>query len=285
MKKFFLLTLAVLFATASFAARQSGLHKYRSDSRDFISFGMGPNYMFGDMGGSKGKDMKVTEWDILYTRPTFQIFYEHDFNKRIGARLNFVYSLFAGNDEGSRNSKREYEYYTHSFETSLNFVFYFYQGRWGRSSFDIYAYTGVGYNMYNANWYCVVNGQHAKNRNAIMGKHPDAELKGVSSTPNKDGYFTYDGTTMTVPIGMGVRFPVSPYVEVSADFGWRWAFGGDDADFMDGMKSYWSGSHDTYAVLTFSAMVNMELIKGWLGLGSNCYAKYGRGQYRNRNRR
>lgn len=278
-----LVALIVFMAVAaSLSARsKSGLHQFRDDTRDFLTLGLGPNYMFGDMGGAEFEDMMVTEWDILYTRPSVQLAYEHDFNRWLGASLNVTYSLFGGNDEGSRNAKRKFEYYTNSVELSLRGIFYFYQGQWGRSKFDVYGFVGIGNNWYWANWYCEgPNGKHYKNRDAWNGGDTDTEIPGVSNEPNSSGYYTYQGSTFTIPFGIGVRLPITPYVNISADFGWRWAFGSDDSDFMDGMQTIWSDKNDTYAVLTFSANVNMEYFKGLFNFSEDCYAKYGRAQYR-----
>ena len=50
MRKAILLFIVSMIAISGVFGRKSGLHKFRSDAKNFLNIGVGPNYMFGDLG-------------------------------------------------------------------------------------------------------------------------------------------------------------------------------------------------------------------------------------------
>ena len=186
----------------------------------------------------------MTEWDVAYTRPSAFIGYEHAFNNYVGARLQLMYSMFGGNDDNSRNSYRDYKYSANSLELSVQALYYFYRGSFGRTTFDLYAYLGIGYNWYWTKWRCMVNDVPQPNRNPTMGRHPDTDIDGYVKYDEDDEMYKYNSGAFVVPFGIGITIPVTPRLNIGADFGWRYAFG-KDADYMDGVQTWWSDMNDT----------------------------------------
>lgn len=283
MRKIALCLFAVVLATMTVSANKKGLHYYAvSDAKDYLTLAVGPNYMFGDMGGADFQNMWVTEWDVAYTRPSIALDYQHDWNQYVGTRIGAMYSMFAGNDDNSRN-ERTYEYYSNSVELSIQMLAYLYHGRLGRYNYDLYAFGGFGYVWYDTFW------KHGEDESGKAlscrttttknGQPVDVNLEnldGVSYNSDKN-MWEMNSHTWAIPFGVGIHFPITQKLYLGAEFGWRYLVG-QNADYMDGMKTYWSDMDDTYANLMFTLTYRL--------MGEeNCYAKYGRGQYHSLNRR
>lgn len=300
MKKLILGLLAAACMFSAFAQKK-GLHKFKHyDGKDYIYFGIGPNYMFGDAGGANFPNMWATEWDVLYTRPSAFLGYQHDWNKYFGNKVSVMYSLFAGDDDNSRNAAhRGYSFITNSFEASLQTQIYVFRGNFRRKTYDVYTFFGIAGVQYNALWeykdplaypalglpayhYTYTNGEKDKFGNpipdagrrdrALPGDDP-IDFHAENKEYNEDKkMWESSGSCLAIPFGVGVRFPVTNELYLGGEFGWRYCFG-DDADFFDGYYTKWSNMNDSYANLSF------VLTYRFYG-DDDCYATYGRGKYK-----
>ena len=285
MKRILLFLMAAALSVGNLSARKSGLHKFTSDAKDFLNIGVGPNYMFADLGGADFQNMWFTDWDLEYTRPSAFVGYEHAFNNYVGTRAQLVYNMFGGNDDNSRNEYRGFEYKSNSVELSIQALYYFFRGSWGRTTYELFLYAGIGYNWYWTKWSCNldtdgdgVGDTYAQNRRPIQGAlHLDKEIPNQDAVegPDDDGMFKYSSGAWEIPFGIGIRFPVTPRLNLGADLSWRYAFG-RYSDYMDGISTWWSNMNDTYATLMFTLSYRLQG-------NQDCYAKYGRGQFRHFN--
>lgn len=304
MKKLALYIIALAFIAPVFSQRK-GLHKFKHyDGKDYIFFGVGPNFMFGDAGGATFPNMWATEWDVLYTRPSAFLGYQHDWNNFIGNKVSIMYSLFAGDDDKSRNSDhRGYGFKTTSFEASFQTQIYVFRGKFKRKTYDVYGYFGLAGIQYNVLWsykdplayptssnpndwipYHSTYAQGYKDRyenpipdpgrrdRALPGDDP-IDFHAANKEYNEDKQmWESTGSCLAIPFGAGVRFPVTNELYLGGEFGWRYPIGAD-ADFFDGYYTKWSNMNDSYA--------NLSIVLTYRFLGDDdCYAQYGRSQYK-----
>lgn len=278
MKKF-VICLLLCFSVLTIFAQRRSLHKFKTyNGKDYLVLGIGPNYMFGDAGGSMSQlRLWANDWDVLYTRPSITWGYKHEYNDIIANKLLFQYSLFSGNDDDSRNN-RQFRYYANGLEASLQFEIYFFKGRYGRQDFDMYAYFGAGGLFYNTHMKYVnsITGELITRTNPFTGKvetgrvavgKEDTTPEGMEYNPDTK-YFEYSGKTIMFPFGLGARFPINNDWSFGGEFGWRYPIGAD-ADFIDGFYTYWSEMNDVY--VNFNLCVTYKVAGG-----DNCYSKYGR---------
>ena len=274
MRKLFVIFLCLCMSLSVFSKRRNtGLHKFHSDAKDFITIGVGANYMFADVGGAKFENLWFTDWDVEYTRPTVSINYQHDFNDYVGLRGMFMYNAFAGHDENSRNEIRRMEYSSNTYEISLQGIFYFYRAMAKRTPVDLYAYVGFGHIWWNTEFGIFdAAGNIYKNRHHLQHvSKQDTDIKGAY-LDKEIGKYKFDSGAFAIPFGIGVRFPITQNWYLGGEFGWRYLLG-KNADFLDGFQTPWSKMNDTYATLTFSV--------GYRITGTDdCYSKYGRSQFR-----
>jgi len=283
MKKFILCLLALGSAFTVFS--QSGLHSFATyKGKDYLTFGVGPNYMFSDVGGAKFKNLWVTEWDVLYTRPSVFLGYQHDYNDYVGTRLSVMYSLYGGNDVSSRNAVREFNYNCTAWQASLQTQIYFLRLKFKRTTYDIYGYFGIAGVYYSTYWKHtdLLTGEVTPGR-IYADTWPGKELytSGVQSDMdafNEKYYnkskkmYEYSAPTLAFPFGIGFRFPVTYSLYLGAEFGWTYPVG-KNADFFDGFNTKWSHMNDSYANLSF------VLTYRFAG-DDDCYAKYGKNQFK-----
>jgi len=281
MKKFVLGSL-LCFSVLFLSAQQSsgGLHKFKTyDGKDYLVFGIGPNYLFGDAGGSNmNLKLMFNDWDILYTRPSIMWGYKHEYNEFIANKLVFMYSLFSGNDDDSRHN-RQFQFYANAIEASFQTEIYFYKGRYKRQDFDLYGYFGIAGLYYQTNWKFVnpvtgklvtdAKGNPTPGRGIGTDSPTDFVPVGYTFNDQKQ-MFEYSAPTLALPFGLGARFPLNNKVYIGGEFGWRYPIG-KNADFIDGFYTKWSRMNDAYCNFNF-------VITYKVAGGDNCYSKYGRTQ-------
>ncbi len=287
MKKLILLLLSISLLAPSFA--KGGLHSFKHyDGKDYLILGIGPNYMFGDAGGANFDNAWVTEWDVIYTRPSAFIGYQHDWNNTIGNKLMFMYHMFGGNDDNSRNENRQFEFSTNAFEASFQTQVYVFRGKYKRKTYDVYVFAGISGVYYDVTWKytniadgLVYPGRNSSDdwpekssyitsNNGFDKASYDEDFKEDPNDPNSP--YNYGTALLTVPFGVGIRIPITYELYIGAEFGYHYPIGAE-ADFFDGYTTQWSNMNDAYANLSFTLTYRFSG-------DDDCYATYGRGQYK-----
>lgn len=281
MKKILIiLSLSFLFISLS-AQKGRGLRKFKTyNGKDYLFLGVGTNYLFGDIGGANFENyIGITDWDFKKTRPSFSIGYQHDYNKYFGNRITASFSLYSGSDDNSRN-ERGYEYDANALEASFQFIGYIYRNK----IFDLYAYLGFGGMYYNTNWKYLNNetgklvidpstGKPMPGRPGYFGIGHNADSFSEDYEFNeKDGCFESNTGVLTIPVGIGIRFPIAESLLIGAEAGWSCPLG-KNADYIDGISTPWSDSNDVPATIMF-------VLTYQINNGDDCYSKYGKGQFR-----
>ena len=74
--------------------------------------GVGPAYLFGDVGGRIEDQIFLgsTDWDMTKTRFLYSIGFRQHFPNNFGLKGTLAYGQFAGTDEGTSNPTRGYSF-------------------------------------------------------------------------------------------------------------------------------------------------------------------------------
>ncbi|MDR1679589.1 MAG: hypothetical protein LBR81_07415 [Prevotellaceae bacterium] len=278
MKRIILLSI-FLCSVLSISARVG--RSSSNNSKDYLVFGLGANYMFGDAGGANFENLWATDWDVLYSRPSISLGYQHDWNDWIGNRIAGSYHMFAGNDDNSRN-EREFSYKASILEASLRFNFYFLKGTWRRTDYKLYAFAGISGLFYTTYWKYVDPAD--PNKTILPGRayadtwiDKDMYMRNPTRFYNeyydkKEDMFKYSSPSLAIPFGFGLSFPITQEIELAGELAFNYMVGGK-SDFLDGYYTKWSNMNDAYV----TGMVSIQYrING----SSDCYAKYGKRQLR-----
>lgn len=85
------------------------------------SGGVGPAYLFGDVGGRIEDQLFLgsTDWDMTKTRFLYSIGFRQHFPNNFGLKGTLAYGQFAGTDEGTSNPTRGYSFTSDITEISL----------------------------------------------------------------------------------------------------------------------------------------------------------------------
>jgi len=157
--------------------------------------------------------------DLLDIKPSITLGGMYYFNNRIAARGEFSWISLSGADEDSDDDgkvKRNLSFKSSNYEVAFTGVVNafphgtrFYQ----RPQFNVYGFVGIGGLFFN----------------------PKAELEGTTYKlkPLKTEGVDYSTFSLVIPYGIGGRFQVNPYVNVSIEMGWRKVF----SDYVDDVST------------------------------------------------
>ncbi|MCX6325400.1 MAG: DUF6089 family protein [Bacteroidia bacterium] len=218
--------------------------------------GFGPTLFFGDIGGFTNTKniLGIRDMSFLQTRFDLNFNLKYRITSDVNARLSFAYGFLHATDARGSNESRGYEASISIFESSLIGEYYFIKNRAdnsylfakGRgngsgglfSSFDFYAFTGIGGLNYSVS--------------------PNDSLKVRQAKDSiEPGRFT-----AVIPVGLGATMIFSPDFNFGVEIGGRYSF----SDKLDGFTSQYSSSKDVYYFFNFTITYKMKT--GPLGLPS-----------------
>lgn len=204
-------------------------------SRSEYSYGIGVVNCFSDIGGSSSKDgSSFSSIDFAYTRPVLSVGYRYRLYERIAVRANFAYANIHGSDANSYLENRNYAYTTNMFE--LN----------GQLQYDITKEKQVStYGIMSLR-------DKVKNFNSGVNFYVFAGIGGAYFKPKaKDDFAVSPGIdrftgnknlALVFPVGIGLKYPLSPSTSISLDIGGRFT----TSDFIDGLSTPTSEANDLY---------------------------------------
>ena len=246
--KRFLIFIIILCLTNPFTNAQ--LWKMK---RYEASAGLGSSMAFGDVGGFSRDEniLGLRDLSFLQTRFNFNLSLKYRILDDFNARLSLSYGLLHFTDQRGSNENRGYEASTSIFEPAILGEYYFiknktenlytfYKGqksifRGIFSSFDLYAFTGIGGLSYKVN--------------------------GNDKLENS-GNMNTGGFTAVIPAGAGIVLIFTPDFNFGLEIGRRFLF----SDFLDGYTTQYSGSKDVYYF--FNVTMTYMLKTGRNGLPS-----------------
>jgi len=206
--------------------------------------GIGPTFLFGDIGGfSQGENILGFK-DLIFsqTRLEFNFNLKYRITSDVNARLSLAYGFLHASDAKGSNEKRGYEVASSIFEPALIGEYYFIKnkaessylfnkGRGNRlngllGSLDFYVFSGIGGVFYTLN--------------------PNEALSETNPTVG--------GFSPVIPVGIGTSLVFSPDFNFGFELGGRYSF----TDNLDGYSSQYSSSNDVYYFLNFTITYKMK---------------------------
>jgi hypothetical protein len=246
MKRSFLTFLLLCFIISFTDAQLWKTRRYEA------TLGIGPSFLFGDIGGSsKGINiLGIQNINYKQTRYNFNLNAKYRVLQDLNIRLSITSGIFHASDSKGSNQGRLYESTTMFIEPALIGEYYFIKNRVeggylfskGQQtgldgifkSLDFYIFTGIGGCSYS------VKGNSTLE--AIMTKH--------------------GGFTVVIPGGVGTTLVYSNNLNFGLELTGRYAFSNN----IDGYTSQYSSSNDVYYFFNFT--ITYKLKTGPNGLPS-----------------
>jgi len=244
--------LIVLIITTGDLFGQS-FYNRRIDRSWIASFGTGSAKYFGDL-ANPGQIFQSTKWNI-------EAGLEKRLDPRFSVRGNVTFFQIGGNDkdasgDGNRD-KRNLSFTSTNIELSVTGKVQLFaeSGRYyQRKMINPFAYAGIGALLFNPKGVAPATDW---NNNPL----PEAGKK-VNLRKLKTEGKSYGTVTLAIPIGLGVKFMVSPFMNVSLDGGYRYTF----TDYLDDISSTYPG------ISQFSDPLAAAMSDKRIGLGLPAFA-------------
>lgn len=209
MRKELFLIVFITFSLAS-ACKAQSFFSYQRERTLLATLGLNTSTYYGDL-----KDNR----DILDAKPSLSLGALYYINPRVGIRGEFSWVTLSAKDEQSNDEgkiQRNLSFQSGNYELNVSGVVNlipngrrFYQ----RPDINLYIFGGVGGLYFNPK--AVLDGK----------KYPlqPLQTEGVS----------YSRFTLVLPYGIGGRFKVNPFINVSVEAGWRKTF----TDYIDDVST------------------------------------------------
>ncbi len=184
-------------------------------------FGVGFLNYFGDVGGAADSDnwFGIKALSIKYTRPSLYLGTRFKVRDNMSLKLNLMYGYLAGDDEGSKNSDRGFQFTSSVFEPSLQFEYSIISEEKRYSSSALFNKRGMvnNYSQINLYLYAGIGGvffnpkanDALKNYYAYEPNHPKAGL--------------------VIPAGIGLKYVINQNWSIGGEFGVRFTM----TDYLD----------------------------------------------------
>ena len=202
MRKISLSLIFLLLISNFIAAQKRSLGQFTHDIPGIFSVmlsGVGPAYLFGDVGGRIEDQLFLgsTDWDMTKTRFLYSIGFRQHFPNNFGLKGTLAYGQFAGTDEGTSNPTRGYSFTSDITEISLQSEYTLYGGPYARRRTPnlVYIFAGAGILSYQPK--LIRDG----------GPRPIDTVNGPGITP-------------VMPFGIGYQYRFSTRFSLGAEFGW-----------------------------------------------------------------
>ncbi|MBL7846660.1 MAG: outer membrane beta-barrel protein [Cyclobacteriaceae bacterium] len=209
MKRYLLICLFALAVAPELVSAQSFYAMRRQRSLIFVG-GVGTASYLGEL---------ANPGDYLDAEPTINLGLQYYINRQISIRADVTWFQLSGSDakadEASRK-KRNLNFYSNNFEMSVVGMYNFYpHGRtfYQRPAFNFYGFAGIG----------------------LMYFNPKTDYQGKSYSLHdlKTELVSYSTLTPVIPAGLGVRFKLGPFMNLSFEGGYRLTF----TDYLDDVST------------------------------------------------
>jgi opacity protein-like surface antigen len=241
MKRFVLLFLSIFL----FLSGYSQIWKLK---RFEVWGGVSVFQYFGDIGGSAdGSNLfGIKDISLKSNRPGINIGGTYRVNERIYIHGSNSLGFFAQTDKGSRNSSRNFAFYSIADELSVQGAFYILKEK--------------------TNYYYSIMGMRGlKNLNRPLSLYAFVGAGGLffKVTPKEDligssRLVDSKWVTVTFPVGLGLKFAYSPELSLGMELGARATL----TDYLDGFTSSLSKHNDLYYLLNFKVIYRLAKGKG-----------------------
>ena len=209
MNKHVLIFLAFL-ASAELATAQSFYAVRHQRSLIFVA-GTGTSTYFGEL---------ANNGDYIDAKLNVDVGLQYFFGNHISARAEMTWFSLKGSDAIAGDPgrvPRNLSFNSNNYEISLTGAFNFLPNGtqyYRRPPFNIYAFSGIGLMYYNP---------------TTIDKNGDK----VALRPLETELVHYSSFGIVVPLGVGIRFKVTPNINLSVETGYRYTF----TDYLDDVSS------------------------------------------------
>jgi opacity protein-like surface antigen len=197
-------------------------------------FGGGFGSYFGDIGGSASSEnlFGIKDISIKSTGPSFHMGVRYKIRQNIAVKMNFNYIRLAGDDEGSKNSERGFQFTNSIFEPSIQGEYSIISEEQRSRSTALFNKRGMINNYSQINLYLYAGIGGAK----MWPKPNDAILASVNYEPAHPTF------ALVFPVGVGLKYVLNSHWSLGAEFGVRWS----TSDYIDSYTSPYSKANDLY---------------------------------------
>ncbi len=205
------------------------------------AFGFGTTNVYSDLGGAPNAKSLLFIQDIEFRsmRPSFYVAVRYKLDPRTSVKLNFIYGYSHTQDfVGSRNERRGFKSKIDLFETSGQYEFYFLQEERRLNSSAMFNRRGM-INNYSVLGAYVFAGVGA----TIFWPKLEFEQPRIG-----DKYKSGTRLTMSLPIGIGVKYILSDQWLIGWELGYRHTL----TDYLDGFVPPSSKNMDVYWISTLN---------------------------------
>ena len=217
-----------------------------------ITAGFGASNYFGDIGGTMDKNnwLGLKDIDLFSTRPNVNFGARYRLNEEMNIRGNLVFAYLEGDDLKSRNEARNYAFsssvyeftvvYEYSIIPENNPVNYTLNSlmdglRSNNANLNTYVFGGLGLNFF--------------------------DVKAMKELADSDRFDPSTSTSLVVPLGVGIKYPIASGIHVSLEVGGRWT----TTDYLDGLTTRYSTANDVYyfSMLNVVIKINTRQSRGF----------------------
>ncbi|MCA4896877.1 MAG: outer membrane beta-barrel protein [Cytophagales bacterium] len=206
----------ILLLTISSLTEAQSFYSARRERSLIFSGGLGTSTYYGDLANSNA---------YVKANPNVNAALQYFLSNRIGARVELNWFTLAGDDKdanGGGRVERNLSFQSSNFELSaVGMINLFTHGDrfYRRPEINIYGFAGIGLLYFNP-------------------KATDQLGNSVSLQPLKTEGVSYSLVAPVVPVGLGIRFKVSPLFNLSIEAGFRKTF----TDYLDDVSTTYPGS-------------------------------------------
>jgi hypothetical protein len=184
-------------------------------------FGVGFLNYFGDVGGAATSDnwFGLKDLSIKHTRPSFYLGARYKIRENMGLKLNLMYGFIAGDDEGSKNNDRGFEFSSGMFEPSLQYEYSIISEEKRYQSSALFNKRGMinNYSQINLYLYAGIGGVF------FNPKVNDALKNAPAYDPN------HSRAGIVLPAGLGLKYVINQNWSIGGEFGIRF----NTTDYLD----------------------------------------------------
>ena len=198
------------------------------------TLGAGFGSYFGDIGGSTTADnlFGIKDISIKSTRPSLHIGARYKIRQNVAVKMNFNYIRLAGDDEGSLNSERGFQFATNVFEPSIQAEYSIISEEQRSRSNALFNKRGMINNYSQINLYLYAGIGAVKH----WPKPNEAMMASLNYDPDHSTF------GILFPVGLGIKYILNSSWSVGAEFGIRWT----TTDLLDAYTSPYSKANDLY---------------------------------------
>lgn len=214
----------VLFIFVTFIINEVGAQSFFSNKRDrkFIaSVGTGTTSYFGEL--NNPSDRFDTKLNLNFGLQMFVA-------ERISVRSEVTWFQLKGTDEEADDSgrlNRNLSFTSNNFEFNVEGIIYLFpKGAryYQRKQFNVYAFAGIGIMNYNP---------AAKVPDEFNGVPLDGAGKNIGLRSLQTEGVKYGAFTPVIPIGIGIKYKIGPFFNLSLEGGHRKTF----TDYLDDVST------------------------------------------------